>query len=396
MRPQTVGMIVGGSVTAMFMAVVGLVALWQYLPTPEPRGQLPQQHQFVVFNPNIVMPNVVEDPGNLDFPRPENVIPPAELRRARGEAIPVAKYTLSGPHTHGNLSLFLIHGEDTLKDDKILTLQEALDQGLAVVHDRGQLFIDNRSNVPLFIQAGDIVKGGSQDRTLPFDMLISAWTNQTPVAAFCVEAGRSGPRGNERSASFQSSTEQLPGRRFRLATLAGAGQAQTQVWANVQTLQTNLARSVGGSVQAPISQTSLQLTLEHPRVQGAVQKYVADLGRITDGKNDAIGHVVVINGKIQSADVYASNSLFQKVWPKLLKASVVEALSEQQGSGANVQATDVEAVRAFLDAAEQGTASRVQLNRGVVLRHDTPNHLLFDTCDPARGNLVLHRSFLAK
>src|SRR5439155_1314060 len=148
---------------------------------------------------------------------------------------------------------------------------------------------------------------------------------------------------------FQTATEQLPSRKLRLAAHSNA---QTQVWSNVQVLQQNLARTTGGSVQAPLSQTSLQLSLEHPRVQQAVQKYIADLAPAIDEKNDAIGYAVVVNGKIQSADVYASNALFQKLWPKLLKASAVDALAERRPGVAAIP--DAEAVRAFLADAEKG------------------------------------------
>ena len=47
---------------------------------------------------------------------------------------------VSGPYTHGNLALFLIHGPD-LMDGKLVTLQEALEQNLAVVHDIAGLFV---------------------------------------------------------------------------------------------------------------------------------------------------------------------------------------------------------------------------------------------------------------
>ena len=41
-----------------------------------------------------------------------------------------------------------------------------------------------------------------------------------------------------------------------------------------------------------------------------------------------IGYVFAINGHVNSADVYASRALFVKLWPKLLKASAVEAVAE--------------------------------------------------------------------
>ena len=44
-----------------------------------------------------------------------------------GQAIAMA-YTLSGPYTHKNLTIFLIHGKEKLKGTKILTREEALTQ----------------------------------------------------------------------------------------------------------------------------------------------------------------------------------------------------------------------------------------------------------------------------
>ena len=40
---------------------------------------------------------------------------------------------------------------------------------------------------------------------------------------------------------------------------------------------------------------------------------------------DVIGYATVINGKVNNADVYASHSLFHKLWAKLLNASAIEA-----------------------------------------------------------------------
>jgi hypothetical protein len=39
-----------------------------------------------------------------------------------------AAHTISGPFSHDNLTIFLLHGEDTLSGKPLLTLQEALEQ----------------------------------------------------------------------------------------------------------------------------------------------------------------------------------------------------------------------------------------------------------------------------
>jgi hypothetical protein len=322
----------------------------------------------------------------------EMAVPPQDLAKLRSSMVAAKDYRVSGPHTHGNLSVFMVHGTDAIKNLNVLTLQEGVAQGVVVVHDRGgQLSIDNRSDTPLLIQSGDIVKGGNQDRTLPYDMMIPANTQNVLAAALCVEAGRSFPRGLELSASFAVATDLLPGKRLRLAAYR---QSQNDVWNGVRNLQAKLAHSAGGSVQSPQSQTSLQLTLETPRVQQAIQDCLTDLMPASAEHKDVIGFVVAVNGNIHSADVYGSSTLFRAVWPKLLRASAVEALAEKRSDSAEAPAMD--AVKAFLVDAEAGTGFRQTKHGTTLIRHESARTLLYDTCDPTRDNAMLHRSVLAK
>ena len=224
-------------------------------------------------------------------------------------------------------------------------------------------------------------------------MLVGARSNGTPIAALCVEAGRSVPRGNEVSTSFQTATEQLPTRSLKLAAVR---RSQPDVWNNVANLQTNLARNTGGSVEGAQSKTSLQLSLEHQRVRTAVEAYLTPLARSLEGHNDVIGYAVVVNGKVQSADVYGSASLFQKLWPKLLRASAVDALAERQPNARFELPTEA-TVQNFLTEAEYGQPTRIPTaGRSQTIRHETAQALLFDTCDLDERNAVLHRSYLAK
>ena len=58
---------------------------------------------------------------------------------------------LSGPFTHDNLSVFLIHGEDRLQSKNFLTLPEALDQKKFVIHETqsvNELTMENLSADP--------------------------------------------------------------------------------------------------------------------------------------------------------------------------------------------------------------------------------------------------------
>ena len=387
MKPRTIALLGGAIAVGLILQVALVVMLAGNLLAPRPAN-----NGFAVAPPGPVMfmPDaMIVPPG-----QPAAAVAWEELPQVRGQAAATSAYQVSAPVSHANLSVFFIRGENAPQQQKFITLQEAVTQNLAVVHDTGfSLTVDNRSNLPLFIQGGDIVKGGNQDRVLPYDYLIPAGAVRSPVSAFCVESGRSFPRGDELSSSFQVSSAQLPTRSLKLAALYR--RSQNDVWNGVSQTQTNLTRNLGASVQSPRSQTSLQLTLEHPRVQQAAQAYVDKLSVLPE-KDNVIGFAVAINGKIQSADVYASSDLFRSLWPKLLQASAVAALAESP-AGAAVEPPSTEALQGFLAAAEKGQAQRqVVAGRVQLIRQETAQQVLFETCDSGQGNLVVHRCFLAK
>ena len=103
------------------------------------------------------------------------------------------------------------------------TLQEALAKGSVQVVETGrvnELQIENTGGEAVFIQAGDIVKGGKQDRVLTVSLLLPANSGRVPIASFCVEQGRWSPRGKEDHAKFSSAKEAMPSREALLAMAA--------------------------------------------------------------------------------------------------------------------------------------------------------------------------------
>jgi hypothetical protein len=101
-----------------------------------------------------------------------------------GAVVAADGYRLSGPYTHENMSVFLVHGPETLEGKTFFTLQDGLELKRAVVHETssvGTLTIENLSHdEELFIQSGDIVKGGKQDRTLLSDSIVGPRSGQVP------------------------------------------------------------------------------------------------------------------------------------------------------------------------------------------------------------------------
>ena len=309
---------------------------------------------------------------------------------------PDASYRLSGPYTHKNLTVFLVHGKDQTSRT-FLTLQEALAQKKVRVYETkevNELVIKNFSNENIYVQAGDIVRGGEQDRMISIDFIVPPKSGRMPIEAFCVESGRWNKRGNEEAAVFSSSENGVVSKEIKLA--AKSAKSQEEVWQTVKVAQDKLGRNVGGSVQDRTSTSSLELSVESPKVKATTAAYLKSLSGILQNKSDVIGYVFAINGKVNSADIYASHALFAKLWPKLIKSSAVEAVAEIQ-NGLEHKPVTGESVEAFLAESEQASASTKDVTAHVrlVTREDDKN-AFYETQDRTQKDGFVHRNYIRK
>jgi hypothetical protein len=347
------------------------------------------------------------------------------------EQFAASNYVVSGPYSHKNLTIFLVHGADQRQDKTPLTLQEAMERKMVVVHETGDvnnLAIENVSDEEVFVQSGDIVKGGQQDRVLALDLLVPPKSGKVPIASFCVEQGRWSGRGEETVSAFDSSEKALNSKDLKIAARHSA--SQREVWDKVAQSQAKLSAGVvaadaapaepaeaqaqasaggggdggtvsatpapGFSVASSVSSSSLQLSLENKNLKQATDDYVKKLSPIIDGKNDVIGYVFAINGQINSADVYSSSGLFKKLWPKLIESSATEAVGEFEKDKTYDQAK-ADAVKAFLTDAESGKADEKEVTSRVTsVKRETEKNLFFETRESHRGKTWLHRNYLAK
>jgi len=145
-----------------------------------------------------------------------------------------------------------------------------------------------------------------------------------------------------------------------------------------------------------VSPSSLQLTLENKLVKDTVNDYVKTLSPIINGKRDVIGFVFAINGQLNSADVYSSNALFAKLWPKMLEASAVEAISELKADE-KFEPVETGAVKAFLHESQNGKAETKKVTaRTAVVKSETEKNLFFETRDRSQNGKWVHRNHLRK
>ncbi|HET6975097.1 MAG TPA: DUF6569 family protein [Pyrinomonadaceae bacterium] len=307
-----------------------------------------------------------------------------------------SNYRFSGPYTHGNLTVFLVHGKD-LTNKTFLTLQEALEQKKVRVYetkDVNELAIKNLSNEDIYVQAGDVVRGGDQDRMISMDFIVPPNSGRMPIAAFCVESGRWHKRGNEENGSFNSSSNAVAMKELKLA--AKRENSQQAVWQNVKVVQEKLSRSVGGDVKDAASASSFELSVENAKVKETTERYIKALYAVALTKSDVIGYVFAINGQINSADVYASRALFVKLWPKLLKASAVEAIAELN-KDTEAKPVVSEMVENFMaDSEKPKAAAKDVTGRVKVVTREDENNIFFETQDRAQKDGWVHRNYIKK
>jgi hypothetical protein len=309
-------------------------------------------------------------------------------------------YRFSGPYTHDNLTIFLVHGEDAIKNKSFLTLPEALEQKKIIIHETksvNELTMENLSDKEdILILSGDILKGGQQDRVAQFDQILAPKSGKVALGAFCVELSAprwSQPTGKAEEKQFQGCKDSLCTNALRLAARYAGD--QSKVWNEVANTQKKLTMNAKVDVKAKESDTSLQLSLEIKEVRAALAKYVDKLEKITKDKTDVIGYVFAINGKMVSADVYGSGAMFGKLWPRLLKATATEAFADLQ-KDKKFDPVALAAVQTFFAEADKGKASTKDVSPQIrQITQESERNVQFDTRD--RGSQALiRRNILAK
>jgi|HubBroStandDraft_4_1064222.scaffolds.fasta_scaffold135012_1 hypothetical protein len=298
-----------------------------------------------------------------------------------GDEKSVRGWRIGEPVTYENLTVFPLITSQQIDTSAFATLDEALASGDAVVTEQGsairrtregqgnpvysgaaqvnQLVLINHGKRPLLLLAGEVVSGGKQDRIIGKDRIVPAGADPLPLSVFCVEHGR----WTGSSSKFTAGqTIVHPSVRER----AAVDESQTQVWAAVQGGARSSASRAGSAATAArpvISPEAVDSaiasnapTMSYKRIyeSPAVGKSVEELAgqmqrrfeRATKGEA-VVGVVVAFGGEVAWSDAFASSTLFESYWPKLLRSYAVEALSRPSTR----ETASLDDVRDFLRAA---------------------------------------------
>ena len=253
-----------------------------------------------------------------------------------------------------------------------MTLDEGLTTRTVAVREKGaragqdqaevnKVEIENRSEKWLFLQAGDIVKGGKQDRTITTDLLLAPRSGPQSIEAFCVEHGRWSASGD--GLAFTNSPGIVAGASLKRAIQSEKN--QSRVWEEVAKAEgraVKAARAAGESVAASgrLSATGTYNAIaQNKTISGGRDAYVAALLPQLQKHENAIGLAVAINGKVTSADVYGSPVLFRRLSAKLLNSFALEALLARDTTQ-RVAAPEKQQVTAFLFLSPAGARAATE------------------------------------
>ena len=321
--------------------------------------------------------------------------------------------TVLDPIVVANLAVFLVqlprgrasrthkHG-GVPPPTEFLTLGQARAAGELVISETGcteRIRLENHSRRDLFLQAGEVLRGGNQDRAVAGDLIIPAPRHEPEscmVPVFCAEPERSVPMRDWTPDLFTEFAQTCPCRRLKRELRYGT---QEDVWREITALRDAVFDLVSHHGTRDTPPYSLWSLIELLETQSWLTPYLHPLLPLAEANPETTGAAFVLGGKFNSAELYATPALFRQLWPKLLWAMSVEALVEQhqsKGIQADVLPTKGE-VTVWLAAGHR---------RGAVGHTDKINPRLhrrlrshggvfcFETLDQEQDGLCVHETIL--
>ncbi|HYF33381.1 MAG TPA: DUF6569 family protein [Chitinophagaceae bacterium] len=227
-----------------------------------------------------------------------------------------------------------------------ITLNEALQKGLARVSERGSastenvhwLIIENLSHKNIFIPGGDIIAGGRQDRMITRDTIMLARESRMQVPVMCVEEGRWSDR--EKKFVYQKQAN------MHLRKVLDKSRNQVLIWREIfNELDKDKVKAA----------TFSYLARNQDKKFAALEKEYWDhfQQRFKNSDSTVIGIVCVSGDKVIGCDIFAGTNLFYGQLQPMLLGYIDEAIVH----GATITAPDAK-VKAYMDELLRSEASQ--------------------------------------
>ncbi len=325
---------------------------------------------------------------------------------------PALGMTILDPVAVANLAVFLVQlprGRTTSRRQsaapppvEFISLEAARATGEVVVSETGRtecVRLENHSERDLFLQAGEILRGGNQDRAVAGDLIIPAPRHEPEscmVPVFCAEPERSTPMRGWTPDLFTVFDQTCPSRRLKRELRLGT---QEDVWREITALRDAVFDIVSHGGRRNTPRYSVWELIETLEELSWLKPYIHTLLPLAETHLEATGVVFVVGGRFNSAELYATPALFRQLWPKTIYAMVVEALVEEKLSGASWQGTlpTKGEVTAWLAAGHRrAVASHTdKINRRVHRRIRSGGGVLcFEMLDQEQDGFCIHETIL--
>ena len=315
--------------------------------------------------------------------------------------------TILDPVVASNLAVYLVHlprrrAASEKPPVEFLSLGQARAAGEISVRETGmmeKLRFENLSNRDIFIQAGEIIHGGYQDRAVAGDLIIPTPLHEPEshmVPVFCVEEQRWKHTMGREQEDFTHLNQTVPGRKLKKEIRFGT---QETVWREVAALSDILVDIISHEGTQPTPRMSLWELVDMLEMDGSLTKYLYPLLPLGENHPEATGAVFLIDGKFNSVDLYASAALFRQQWQKLLWAMSVEALLEEKaGASSTGELPTKGEVTAWLASSHNRRAARhtdVITKRVHQRIRSIGSQMCFETLDQEQDGLCVHETILA-
>lgn len=301
-----------------------------------------------------------------------------------GQIKPVGvHYKVLPPATEHNLTLFPVIADTAFDTGNFLTLDEGIRSGQVIVteisqptglirprpHREGilpwsepdggaqvnELALVNHSDHPLILLAGEIVTGGKQDRIVGRDRIIPGHSRPVSLDVFCVEPHR----WRETSIEFGASGSSMAQPSVRAKAMADRN--QQEVWNEVARSRAGFAAMVPGYEARTIdSSSSYAAAVENGAVKRQLEAIASPLEHSYEKwmqqlrAQHAVGAVIAVNRELIWVDLFASPSLLEKYWPKLIRSYAAEALTPRLSPPIEKVRPSQQEAQNFLDRFEGG------------------------------------------
>jgi hypothetical protein len=244
--------------------------------------------------------------------------------------IPV--FSLQEPLIYQNLAIFPVKLQEGSKKLNLLTLDEAMKREYLVIKEiqDGQVNsveLENISDRWIFLLSGEIIAGAKQNRMIARDTLIPPKSGKIKEQVFCVEHGR----WVHESEKFGSNEVNC---NMDVRQAAKQTNDQSTVWSKVSenTKISNKENPTG----------KFDVIYEDKEIQNKIDEYMKTFSNLTKENKDMTGVIVVVGSEIKGADVFGDRDLFEKLWPKLLKSYITDALMREKIEKPAIKEKDIE------------------------------------------------------